>query len=284
VERLSRHVPRFLALVVTLLAFAVVAAGLWAGARHLIIREADSLKARAPAAASRLEAKYSWATKADLTARVDDLVAHFDTPSTGTEVKQAAGTASAYFVPGILVLFLMVYGPRMVEGGLAQLPDERRPVAERLLRGSVADARAQILAVVAQIVAVGTTIGIVSGLAGLEAPFLLGLLAGFFSVLPAMGILLGSLPAVLLAFAFEGFTTGIAVLVVAAGLQALEIAVVRPRMHRTVGDVGPALIAIVALLAYELYGIGGATYAYLGLVFVMAFVRRVGLQHEEAPA
>ena len=55
------------------------------------------------------------------------------------------------------------------------------------------------------------------------------------------------------------------------------MAVVRPAMSRTVGDVGPALAIVTVLLAYELYGIGGATYAFIGLIFVMAFVRRVGM-------
>ena len=44
VDRLARHMPRFLALVLTVVALAVISAGLWAGARSTIVREAENLK------------------------------------------------------------------------------------------------------------------------------------------------------------------------------------------------------------------------------------------------
>ena len=87
VDRLARHMPRFLALVLTVVALAVISAGLWAGARSTIVREAENLKERAPVAATTLEGKYSWAKQADLTGRVDSLVAHIEKPSTGQRVE-----------------------------------------------------------------------------------------------------------------------------------------------------------------------------------------------------
>jgi predicted PurR-regulated permease PerM len=280
VDRLARHMPRFLALVLTVLALAVISAGLWAGARSTIVREAEHLKERAPVAATTLEQKYSWAKQADLTGRVDSLVAHIQNPSTSQKVSRAAGTASAYFVPGILVLFLMVYGPKMVTGGLAQLPESRRAGASRLLSATVSDARAQILIAVTQACVVGLVIGGLSAAVGLEAPFLIGLVAGLFGIIPAVCIMLGSLPAILLATALASPGAGLLVLAAAVTLQVVQVAVVRPAMSRTVGEVGPALAVITVLLAYELYGVGGATYAFIGLIFAMAFVRRVGMARE----
>lgn len=280
VDRLGRHMPRFLALVLTIAALALLSAGLWAGARTAIVREADHLKQRAPAAATTLEQQYSWAKRADLTARVDALVAHLNKPSTGQQVGRAAGTASAYFVPGILVLFFLVYGPKMVAGGLAQLPESRQAGASRLLSATASDARAQILIAVAQATVVGLVIGGLSAAVGLEAPFLIGLVAGLLGIVPAMGIMLGSLPAILFATAFSGPGAGLVLLAAAITLQAVQVAVVRPRMHRSVGDVGPALAVVTGLIAYELYGFGGAIYAFMALIFVMAFVRRVGMVRE----
>jgi predicted PurR-regulated permease PerM len=281
VTRLSRHLPHFLALVLTVVGFALISAGLWAGARSTVVREAEHLKERAPTAAATLEKKYSWAERADLTGRVDALIAHMKKPSTGQQLGRAAGTASAYFVPGILVLFLMVYGPRMVSGGVAQLPEARRARASRLVSGTVSDARVQILVALTQAVAVGFVIGGVSAAVGLEAPFLIGFIAGLLGIVPAVGIVLGSLPAVLLAVALASPAAGLALLAVAVALQAVQVVLVRPALRRSVGDVGPALAVVVMLIAYELYGIGGAVYAFVGLVFVMALVRRVGLEHDE---
>jgi predicted PurR-regulated permease PerM len=281
VNRLDRHLPRVLALVVTVVGFAVISAGLWAGARATLVREAEHLKERAPAAASTLEKRYSWAERADLTGRVDALVAHIEKPSTGQRLGRAAGTASAYFVPGILVLFLMVYGPKMVAGGLAQLPESRRARASRLVSGTVSDARVQILVAVSQAVVVGLVIGGVSAAVGLEAPFLIGLVAGLLGIVPAVGVVLGSLPAILLATALASPAAGLGLLAVAVALQAVQVVLVRPALRRSVGEVGPALAVIVMLVAYELYGIGGSVFAFVGLVFVMALVRRVGLEHDE---
>ena len=277
VDRLGRHMPRFLALLLTVLTLALVSAGLWAGARSTIVREAEHLKQSAPTAAATLEREYSWARKADLTARVDSLVAHLNNPSTGQQVGRAAGTASAYFVPGILVLFMLVYGPKMVTGGLAQLPEHRQAEASRLLSATVSDARTQILVAVLQATVVGLVIGGLSAAVGLEAPFLIGLVAGLIGIVPSLGIMVGALPAILLATGFTSPGAGLVLLIAAVVLQALQVVVVRPRMHRSVGDVGPALAVVTGLIAYELYGFGGAFYAYLALIFVMAFVRRVGM-------
>ena len=285
VDHLARHLPRSLALTLVALGLVVVSAGLWAGVRSTAVREAEHLKVRAPVAAAALEKKYSWAKKADVTGRVDSLVAHIQGPSTGQKTSRAAGKASAYFVPLILMLFIMVYGPKMVTGGLEQLPEQRRDGASRLLSATVHDARIQILVTVAQACVVGLVIGGLSAAAGIEAPFLIGFIAGFLGMIPAVGIMLGSLPAILLATALAGPRQGLVVLIAAVTLQVVQVAVVRPAMSRSVGEVGPALAVITTLLAYELYGFGGAFYAFIGLIFVMALVRRVGMAHDSgAPA
>lgn len=279
-QRLDRRLPRALALVVTVLGFALVAGALWAGARHQLIEETERIKVAAPAAATSLEGRYEWAQRADLAARVDDLIAAFDPPSGGDEAERVAGTAVAYFVPGILTLFLMVYGPRMVRGALAQVPELRRTVAEPVLQATVRDVRAQVLWAALEALVVGAVVGAVAGALDLPAPVLLGLVAGLLSVLPVMGITIGSLPTVLLALALHSAAAALGVLALALGLQVVEVALVRPRVRARAGDVGPALTVVVGVLAFDLYGIGGAIYGYVGLVFVLALVRQLGLERE----
>ena len=60
-------------------------------------------------------------------------------------------------------------------------------------------------------------------------------------------------------------------------LQLLEALVVRKRVDRASVHVGPALPAIVALLGYEIYGIGGALYGAAGLVFLIAWLDAIGI-------
>ena len=96
--------------------------------------------------------------------------------------------------------------------------------------------------------------------------------------------MLGIVPAIIFAAAFEG-AVAVAVLAVAAiALQIVANTFVQPAVRRRAGDVGPALMLVVTLIAFELYGIGGATYAVIMLILVMSVVRRVGLEHEKTGA
>jgi predicted PurR-regulated permease PerM len=278
VHRLQRHMPRILALVITLVGFALLAGVLWAGTRHQIILGIKEIKVEAPKAAATFESKYGWAKDADVVARVNNLVSRISTPSTTSEVTNIVGTTTSYFVPGILTLFLMVYGAKMVAGALGQIAEPRRSVITDMVQRSADLGRLQILLAVAQAFAVGLVVWTVCTIMGLPAAFLLALTAGLFGILPAMGIVLGGLPAIFMAVALHGEGAGLAMAAVILGLQLVEALVARPWIRRRGGDVGPALILVIVLLAFELYGIGGATYAYISLVFAMAFVHQLALR------
>ena len=284
VDRLDRRLPRLLALVVTVLGFALAAGVLWAGARHEILTEGERIQVEAPRVAADLEAEYRWAEQADLTSRVDDLLAAFEPPSAGAQASQVAGTAFAHVVPTILTLFLIIYGPRLVEGGLAQLPERRRVEARRLLAATVADVRVQVAYAAVEGVVVGVAIGALAKVFGLPAPLMLGLIAGLLSVVPVMGIVIGALPATLLALGLESVSAALVVFGVALAMDLTVVLVVRPRFRARVGEVGPTLTVLVALVAFDLYGIGGAIYGFLGLVFVLTFVRELGLQPDPVGA
>lgn len=281
VNWLDRYLPRFLALLMTLLAFGLVFVGAWVGVRLNIGDELDRLKHDAPEAAGKLEAEHSWLADFELSRRVDDLIAEFDSSTSSSsstaEVQRAAGAASSYFVSGIMTLFFMIFGPRIIGGGLAQLPASRRRRWEKLVAGAVADARAYASVMAAQAVVVGGVVGLVAFALELPAPLLLGLIAGVGSILPTIGVVIGAIPTLLFAAAFASSRGALLALVVVLALQAIEVAVVHPVVRRRSGDVGPALTVIVSLIAFELYGLGGAVYAFLALVLVMSLLRRLGI-------
>ena len=143
--------------------------------------------------------------------------------------------------------------------------------------------RRYIVAAIAQTVVVAAGIGLASWALSLPAPFVLGALAGTVGLVPTLGVLVGSLPALLLAAGLNGWRDAVIVVGAAVVLQAVEVLVVRKRVDRASVHIGPALPAIVALLGYELYGIGGAMYGAAGLVFLIAWLDVLGIDDTPAP-
>jgi putative heme transporter len=271
VDILGRWVPRGLAVVVTVLGLALVAGGGWVGVRATLAAEVDRLRRTLPAAASDLEARFRAAADFHLAERtrvfVNDLDDRFGIHA---QVTAGAGTASAYLVSAILMLFLLTYGPRFVSAALRQIADPARrasvtAVADQASRA----ARAYLLIVLVQAIAITAVCSVVFYLLDLPAPFVLGLLVGWLSAIPYLGILLGGLAPLLVAVTEPHLLTYLVLAALLIGLQSVEVLAVRPRADRTV-RVGPALILAGILIGFELYGFGGALYGTALLVLFWA--------------
>jgi predicted PurR-regulated permease PerM len=105
----------------------------------------------------------------------------------------------------------------------------------------------------------------------LPAPVVLALLAGALALLPYIGFFLGAIPIVLFTAGFESITGAIALLVVVIAIQLTEALTVRRWVDERTMHVGPAVPVIVALLGYEIYGLGGAGYGVAIAVMLLAF-------------
>ena len=257
----------------------------WAGILVNIRDGFRTLEKEAPAAAASLERRSVAARQFKLVERVDSLIANVRQPSAGAAVGKAVGAAGTYFVCGILTLFFLIYGPRMLEGAFNQFRDRRRRfTAERRLMVALRNARLYILASVVQLLVVSASVGFLAWGIGLPAPFVLGVLAGAIGLIPNLGIVVGGLPALLLALGLKPWRDALFVLVLLLALQIVEGVVVRKRVDSMSVHVGPALPAIVALIGYELYGIGGACYGAAGLVFLIAWLDALGLDDTAALA
>jgi predicted PurR-regulated permease PerM len=271
VDLLGRWVPRRLAVFMTVLGLVLVAVGGWVGARATLAAEVDRLRRTLPAAASDLEVRFRAAADFHLAERtrvfVDDLDDRFGVHA---QLTSGAGTASAYLVSGILVLFLLAYGRRFVSAALRQIgdPARRASVAAVIDRASHA-ARTYLLIVLAQAIVITAVCSAVFFLLGLPAPFVLALLVGWLSAIPYLGILLGGLAPLLVAVTELHLLTNLVLAAVLVGLQTVEVLAVRPRADRTV-RVGPALTLVGILIGFELYGFGGAVYGTALLVLFWA--------------
>jgi len=282
---LNRWIPRPLAVLVTMLGFVVLVVGGWVGVRATLRLEIDKLQTALPAAAQDLEQRYDAAASFHLAERTQAFMNSLDERfGTQAQVAAAAGTASTYMVTGVLMLFLLAYGPRFVSAALRQIadPDQRESVAAVLSRASNG-AQAYLLIALAQTIAITAICSVVFYLLDLPAPFVLGLLVGWLSAIPYLGIIVSGLAPLLAAATEPHEFTYVVLVALLVGLQLVEAFVIRPRADRRTIRVGPALMLIGTLIGFEAYGIGGAIYGTALLVLLWA-VWQAMLDREAWPA
>ena len=275
VDLVDRLMPRWAAVIVVLIVLVAIIASVAAGVASDLVDSLEELRDSAPGAAVDLEAQHEVLADVDLAARVQDFVDELDDRVRRDAVSTATATFPAYIVTGILMLFLLAYGRRYFDGFVAQLPSARQPAVRTVGQQAVLRGRRYLLAVLGHSLVNGVVVGLVCSWIGLPASFALGFAAGVFTMIPLVGILVGGIPAVLLAFGLEDWA-GLVVVGVLVALQAIEVGVVRPIVdHRTV-RVGPTIAVVVALLGFELYGVGGALYGVALAVIALAALDAAG--------
>lgn len=274
ISLLGRWMPRAVAVILTVAAVASIGIGAWVGLGATVGNELRKTQKALPPAAAELEQRSETARQFRLADRVNALVGELDTRfGTRAAVSKAAGTAPVYVVSGVLLLFLIAYGPRYGAGALAQIADpERREVVATTLAHGSRRARDYLLVTSAQVLVVVVVASTAFRLLGLPAPFGLGLMVGWVGVVPSMGMVVGGLPAMLLAAVDSDRAVFVTVVALVLGLQLVEALVVRPRMEARTLTVGPALTLIIAIIGFEIYGFGGSVYAFAALVLGLAIL------------
>lgn len=282
VEQLARWIPRALAVLVTFLVIAGVAGGLVFGTVDDLDGEVARLQRVMPAAVDGLEQRDDElgriARELDLSTRTESFLGAVDdrVGSGSDALAQNAPTFPVYFVSAILTIFLLVYGPRIARGAVDQVGDDRRrDRISRILEESTHRARRTMSALLTQGATVGLMVFSAAWALDLPAPIVLSLIAGVLAMLPDVGILMGTLPTAVLAAAMEGVGTAAAVMVVALGLQLVEALYLRRQIREVGVDVGPAVVWIVALVGFTIYGPGMAFYGVAYAVFALAVIDEV---------
>jgi putative heme transporter len=275
VATLSHRMPRGLAIAAVMLG-TIGGLGALAYSGYDDFRDqAERLERAVPEAAEDLEDSDRFgdlARRVDLVDRaealVTDLPARLQGGDTQAALRSAGSRGIAYLTTAILTLFLMLHGSRMVRGALDQLPDDGRRVdADAVLRRAHDRWCRYVGLEVAKALVVGTVTWLLAVAVGLPGATLLGLAVGVFSIVPSLGIVVGSLPAVGLAAA-QSPERALSVFTLAVGLQVLEIVLVQPRIERRTLRVGPAVTLVAAMVGLEAYGAGGM----IGAVLVAAFL------------
>lgn len=285
---LGRWIPRIAAVIATFIVIGLAAVALVFGTFDNLDREIGSLQRVAPDATQRLESRDDEIGSAmrdlELSSRVDVFLDELDqrVGSGSDALAENAFTFPVFFVNAILTIFLLIYGPGIIQGGLGLVGDEeRRRRTSVALHEATLLARRTLAAMLGQGLLVGLLVGLVAAALSLPAPVVLGLVAGVAATLPDVGILLGVLPTVALTGGLESGRAAVSILAAAMVLQAFEALHVRRWVDRWGVEVGPSIVWIVVLLGYELHGVGMAFFGVAFAVFAMAIIDQVPLDREQ---
>ena len=280
VERLGRHMPKFVAVLVLTGVLAAAVGGLAAVAFTELRAEADRFESAVPAAVHRLEQVDGIGTlMKDLA--VGRQVERFAT-ETAERIRfqnanlpgvasKVGGSASATFIVWILTVMLVFTGPSMIQGLIRLAPERARDEVDRIVRAAYVRAAGYMGAMSVRAIVVLVVAYTLSTSLGLDMPGLLAVVAALLSFVPFVGILAGSLPIALMAL-LDGPAYSIGVLVGALVLQVLEVFLVQRRIDERTVNLGLFLTLAGAMIGFSFRGPGGLITAIAVVAMIVAVV------------
>lgn len=272
VHWLSRQLPRALAIIVSVIGFVATAVVVVARIVTELTSSAGALSVAAPEAAVRFERRSALARDLNLADTIRSFTAQLSS-DLDQETLARVRTLPTYIVTGVLMLFLLVQGRRYIRGGLAQIPDPvRRERAAQIIGTGLRRGRNRLLMTVAQVTVVTLAALALFTVLDLRAAFVLAFVLGVSSVLPVVGVFFAGVPAVVMAYGFEGTGAAVAVVALLVTVEVVDAFWWRPRCDRRTVEVGLFLPLVAALIGYRVYRIGGAVYGYALVVLVLAMI------------
>jgi predicted PurR-regulated permease PerM len=233
------------------------------------------LSERFPPAVAQVQA---WLRSMPIGREVLDQVSHA-TP----KMEQAAAFVQAALanvgsaVTGLAVVLVaalyLAAQPRLyVDGLVGMLPEAARPQALETAAAIRAALTAWLKgqAIGMAFVAAGTSAGL--ALVGLPSPLAIGLVAGLCEFVPYLGVVLVSIPTIILGFG-QGVETGILTIVALVVVQQLQGNVVMPIAQSRFGDLPPVLTIFSLIAAGTLLGPLGVILAVPLTVVGMALLK-----------
>ncbi|HEY5887517.1 MAG TPA: AI-2E family transporter [Acidimicrobiales bacterium] len=282
VALLQRALPRGLAVVVALL----VAAAAFGAVTYVVVddlsRELNRVQLisrRAAGEVERSERYGEFAREIHLRNRVNAFVDQLpDRLRGGTDVaaiQSAASRGVSFLITFVLLLFMLATGPKFIEGGLRQIDDEvRRARARTVLIESYGRFWRYVAATLGRAVLAGFFTYLVVQIADLPAPALLAVWVGAWSVVPAVGIVVGSLAVGLVAIP-HSFSLAGWLMVLFIGYQVFDALVIEKRIDRSIMHLGSFGTFVAAAFGLEAYGLGGLIVTTLLAIFLAAVVRTI---------
>ena len=177
--------------------------------------------------------------------------------------------AAGRFVSGVvatltvlfLTLFLMFELPAMSRGVLSLLTEDQA-ARVRLVSADVNKSiGGYVLGNLAISVIAGATVGISLWILGVPYAAALAVFMGVCDLVPLVGATVGALAAIGVAFAAQGVTAGIVMIVVNVVYQQFENHILQPIVYRKTVQLSAFLVLVAVLIGGELMGVLGALVA-----------------------
>ena len=282
VERLRWYLPRAAALAVVVLVSLGVAAGIGYAVIDEINEQVSELQDAVPEAAREIEDSDRFgeaAREIDLSKRAEAFVDELPSRLRGGDVQDALRSAAtrgvAFLATGVLTIFFLIHGPRLLQAAIRQLPMRRQEDARRIGLSVYRRAWRYVagtlsMAVMAGLVAYGCAYAL--DLPG-KAP--LALWMAMLDPIPLVGVILGGAPLILLAGTTATWQATVGVALVLAGWQAVEALRLQRKVEARSLHIGAFVTIVVAMVGLELYGIGGALIGLVAVVLLAATLDEV---------
>lgn len=289
VDGLATRVPRGVALAVVVLSMLVLS-GLTAWrVVDDISDQLRELQRALPAAAEEIEDSDRFgeaATDARLAERVETFVDELPERLRGGDVDDALRAAAtrgvAFLATFVLTIFFLIHGPRLLRGGLRQMSVQRRERVKEVAGAAYLRSWRYVIGSIGMALISGLLAYACARALDLPGAAPLALWVALIDVVPAVGVIIGSIPLVLLAAATSPAWQVVLVALVLLGWEVFETTYLQFRVERSSLHIGPFLTIAVTMVGLELYGIGGALVLLVVAVCVMAAADEiVGLGPEE---
>lgn len=289
----GRAMPRWLAILVVYLGFAIFFGFVVLEVIPPIVREAEALGSKLPTYVSDFE---SWAEKNaqfrelndryDITATLSDQAKSLPSRlgDAAGEARDVSVTLLGNLIAAVTILaiayFLLLDRGRLYMGAVGRLPGDAAERGRRIGEGIHGVVKSYVSVTLALAVAAGIFTWLMLELLGVPLAVPLAVLVGFLDLIPLIGLTLGGL-LVAVAAALTDFPTALIVWGVAFLVyQQLQDRVIQPLVFRG-GAVrlNPAISIVSVLVGAELLGILGALIAIpvgasIGVIFNELFPRK----------
>lgn len=185
-------------------------------------------------------------------------------------LKANADRTIAFIASGVMMLFFLTYGRRLVEGLLTIVPDKKRKDVISKLANAYRRCTAYAWAQILLSISTGLFAYVLCRAYSIPAGGLLATWVAFWNIIPIFGTLIGSLPIIVLAGA-QSLRNAVVILALVIIYEICESFL----RHRYLGNHTMRLDSIVSIFIFfaglELYGLGGALTGLLIAAFIHAF-------------
>jgi predicted PurR-regulated permease PerM len=189
--------------------------------------------------------------------------------------KGAVSIIVELFTLFILVLLLLLEGPKMWDWTLGQMRPARRATVTRVASDVSRKATGYMFGNMLTSVIAGTVVFVTLVILGVPFPLLWGLWVALVDFLPMIGGALAGIPTVLFAFLARGLTAGIVTAVVFAVYTQIENHVLNPVVMSKTVRINPLLVFIAVLIGASLGSLIGGIFG--GFVTALLAIPTAGV-------